>query len=128
SHCGFTPQYKGLEALYQKYKERGLVVLGFPSADFGDQEFAEESDIANFCAVNFGVSFPMFGKSSVKGETANPLFQQLAARTGQAPRGNFSKYLVARNGKVIAHYDSKVTPDDDTLLRAIEAELSRSIR
>jgi glutathione peroxidase len=127
SHCGFTPQYEGLEKLYKGYKDKGLVVLGFPSGDFGGQEFEEEAQIAEFCKVNFGVSFPLFSKSSVKGDQANPLFKSLIAKTGQEPGWNFSKYLVGRDGKVIAHYTSKVTPDSPELTKAIEAELAKAV-
>lgn len=123
SHCGFTPQYEGLEKLYRTYKDRGLVVLGFPSADFGGQEFDEEEKIATFCKANFGVSFPMFGRTAVRGEQANPLFKTLASRTGTAPGWNFNKYLVGRDGKVIAHYPSDAKPDGQTLTQAIEAAL-----
>lgn len=123
SHCGFTTQYEGLEQLYKTYKDRGLVVLGFPSADFGGQEFDDEQQIAKFCKANFGVSFPMFGKTSVKGEQANPLFKTLTAKTGEAPGWNFNKYLVGRDGKVMAHYPSSAKPDGKALTRAIEAAL-----
>lgn len=123
SQCGFTPQYEGLEALYKTYKDRGLVVLGFPSADFGGQEFDDEQQIARFCKANFGVSFPMFGKTAVKGELANPLFKTLAAKTGEVPGWNFNKYLVGRDGKVIAHYPSGAKPDGKALKQAIEAAL-----
>ena len=125
SHCGYTPQYEGLEKLYKTYKDQGLVVLGFPSGDFGGQEFEDEAEIAKFCKVNFGVSFPMFSKSSVKGAQANPLFMKLIAKTGEEPAWNFNKYLVGRDGKVIAHYTSKVAPDNPELLMAVEAELGK---
>jgi glutathione peroxidase len=110
SYCGFTPQYKGLEALYARYRERGLVVLGFPSNDF-KQEKASNKEIAEFCENTFGVKFPMFGASSVRGDAANPLFKQLAAQTGAAPTWNFHKYLIARDGKVIGHWGSRTTPE-----------------
>lgn len=125
SHCGFTAQYKGLEALYQSYKDRGLVVLGFPSDQFGDQEFAEDGEIAKFCKQNFGVSFPMFGKSAVKGEQANALFKALAQKGGGAPRWNFYKYLVGRDGKQVQGFSSMTKPDSEDLLKAIEAELAK---
>src|SRR3954466_13510303 len=92
SYCGFTPQYKGLEDLYGRYRDRGLVVLGFPSNDFS-QETGSNKDIADFCENTFGVKFPMFAKSSVRGRDANPLFRQLAAKTGRQPLWNFHKYL-----------------------------------
>lgn len=123
SHCGFTPQYEGLEKVYKTYKDQGLVVLGFPSADFGGQEFDEEEKIAKFCKANFGVSFPMFGKTTVKGAQANPLFKTLSAKTGEAPGWNFNKYLVGRDGKVIAHFGSDAKPDGAALREAIEAAL-----
>lgn len=123
SHCGFTSQYEGLEKLYATYKDQGLVVLGFPSADFGGQEFEKEEEIAKFCKANFGVSFPMFGRSSVKGEQANPLFKTLSAKTGEAPGWNFNKYLVGRDGKVIAHFPSGAKPDGAEMRKAIEAAL-----
>jgi glutathione peroxidase len=123
SHCGFTPQYEGLEKLYKENKDKGLVVLGFPSGDFKQQEFESEEQIAEFCKMNFGVTFPMFSKSSVKGEQANPLFKKLIAKTGQEPGWNFNKYLVGRDGKVIAHFGSKVEPESPELTKAIQAAL-----
>lgn len=123
SQCGFTPQYEGLEKLYQSYKDRGLVVLGFPSGDFMGQEFDDEGEIAKFCKANYGVSFPMFGKTSVKGRDANPLFRRLADKTGEAPGWNFNKYLVGRDGKVIAHFGSNTKPDSKALREAVETAL-----
>jgi glutathione peroxidase len=126
SHCGFTPQYEGLEKLYKENKDKGLVVLGFPSGDFKEQEFESDAQIAEFCKLNFGVSFPLFSRSSVKGENANPLFKKLIAETGQEPGWNFNKYLVGRDGQVIAHFGSKVEPDSAELKKAIEAALKKS--
>ncbi len=123
SHCGFTPQYEGLEKLYKENKDKGLVVLGFPSADFNGQEFESDAKIAEFCKLNFGVSFPLFTRSSVKGENANPLFKKLIAETGKEPGWNFNKYLVGRDGQVIAHFDSKVEPDSPEMKKAIAAAL-----
>lgn len=123
SHCGFTPQYEGLEKVYKSYRDQGLVVLGFPSGDFMDQEFGDEGEIQKFCKANYGVTFPMFGKTSVKGEQANPLFKTLTAKTGEAPGWNFNKYLVGRDGKVIAHYGSTTKPDSKDLQQAIESAL-----
>jgi glutathione peroxidase len=123
SHCGFTPQYEGLEKVYKNYQSQGLVVLGFPSGDFMDQEFDDEHEIQKFCKANYGVSFPMFGKTSVKGDQANPLFKTLTAKTGEAPGWNFNKYLVGRDGKVIAHYGSTTKPDSKDLQKAIESAL-----
>lgn len=122
SFCGFTPQYRGLEDLYARYRERGLVVLGFPSNDFA-QEKSTNREIADFCESTFGVKFPMFSKSSVRGADANPLFKQLAATTGRQPLWNFHKYLVGRDGSVIAQYSSLTSPDDAALVKAIEAQL-----
>jgi len=123
SYCGFTPQYKGLESLYGKYKDRGLVVLGFPSNDFA-QEKASNKEIADFCESTFGVKFPMFAMSSVRGSDANPLFKQLAAKTGRQPLWNFHKYLVARDGTILASYTSLTDPTDKTLVREIEKQLA----
>ena len=125
SYCGFTDQYKGLEALHAKYKDRGLVVLGFPSNDFGNQEPGSSKEIAEFCANTFGVKFPMFAKSSVRGEQANPLFAELSKASGTRPKWNFYKYLVGRDGQVIDAYSSLTAPDDSGLVRDIEKALSR---
>lgn len=123
SYCGFTPQYKGLESLYAKYKDQGLVVLGFPSNDFA-QEKGSNKDIADFCESTFGVKFPMFGKSSVRGRDANPLFRQLAEKTGRQPLWNFHKYLIGRDGSIVASYTSLTTPTDRALVRDIEKQLA----
>lgn len=110
SGCGFTPQYDGLEKLHQKYKDQGLVVLGFPSNDFY-QEQKDGDDIVEFCRINFGVSFPIFKKSSVKGSKANVFYKNLAsAHNGKAPKWNFFKYLIDQNQEVIALYPSQVKP------------------
>ena len=124
SFCGFTPQYKGLEDLYARYKGRGLVVLGFPYNDFS-QEPDSNQKIADFCENTFGVKFPMFGASSVRGAKANPLYQQLAARTGKAPSWNFHKYLISRDGLAVTHYGSTTTPSDRTLLAELERQLAK---
>jgi glutathione peroxidase len=124
SYCGYTPQYKGLEALYDKYRGRGLVVLGFPSNDF-EQEKGNNKEIADFCENTYGVRFPMFGASHVKGQQANALYRQLAQATRQAPEWNFYKYLIARDGTVLAVYPSKVTPEDPKLLAEIERQLAK---
>ena len=123
SFCGFTGQYKELEALHAKYQGKGLVVLGFPSNDFS-QETGSNQEIAEFCESTFGVRFPMFVKSSVKGPQANAFYQQLAQQTGQAPRWNFHKYLLARDGTVVDQYSSLTAPDSRTLVRAIEQQLA----
>lgn len=124
SYCGFTPQYKGLEALYEKYRERGLVVLGFPSNDFA-QESGDNRQIADFCENTYGVKFPMFVKSSVRGAQANALYRQLAQATGRAPLWNFHKYLIARDGKVVASYTTMTAPDDSGLVKGIEKQLGK---
>lgn len=123
SFCGFTGQYKGLEELYARYKDKGLVVLGFPSNDFS-QETGSNAQIAEFCENTFGVKFPMFAKSSVKGPEASPLFRELAQQSGTAPRWNFHKYLLGRDGKLVDQYSSLTGPDSKTLVRAIEQQLA----
>jgi len=120
SECGYTPQYEGLEALYRKYRDRGLVVLGFPSNDFGGQEPGSNQEIAAFCVNQYAIDFPMFAKSSVRGADANPLFADLARATGSAPRWNFHKYLVARDGQEALAFATKVDPQDPALVAAIE--------
>ena len=123
SACGFTPQYAGLEALYRAYKDRGLVVMGFPSNDFGAQEPGTEEEIQTFCSTRYDVSFPMFEKVQTKGPDASPVYGFLAAKHG-APRWNFHKYLVGRDGTVRDAFESKVAPDDHRLRAAIEAALA----
>ena len=122
SYCGFTPQYKGLEALYARYAPRGLVVLGFPSNDF-KQESEDAKKIADLCYNTYGVKFPMFVSSSVTGAGANPLYTELIKSTGNAPKWNFNKYLIDRNGKVLDYFPSKVTPEDPALVSRIEQAL-----
>ena len=124
SYCGFTDQYKGLEALNARYKDRGFVVLGFPSNDFGNQEPGDAKQIAEFCTNTYGVKFPMFAKSSVRGDKANPLFAELSKASGTRPKWNFYKYLVGRNGQVIDSYSSMTAPDDRDLVRDIEKALA----
>lgn len=127
SYCGFTPQYKSLEALYARYRERGLVVLGFPSNDFGQQEPGTGKEIAEFCENTFGVKFPMFTKSRVTasaGDAANPLFAELARRTGQWPKWNFHKYLVARDGSTAVSFASQVDPLERAFVTQLEALLA----
>ncbi len=118
SHCGYTPQFKGLEALHRKYMDRGLVVLGFPSNDF-NQEAKDQAATADICYVNHGVTFTMLAPSSVTGRNANPVFQELGRRT-QAPMWNFNKYLVDADGKLVQYFGSEVAPDSATLTTAIE--------
>lgn len=123
SKCGFTPQYEGLEALQRKYAARGFTVLGFPSNDFMGQEPGEEAQIKEFCTLTYGVKFPMFEKVHVKGDEATPLYRELAKATGVSPGWNFHKYLIARDGTVVANFPSKIKPDDAALVAAIEREL-----
>jgi glutathione peroxidase len=122
SFCGYTPQYEGLEALHAKYAAKGLVVMGFPSNDF-NQESNDAKKIADVCFNTYGVKFPMFSVSSVKGKDANPLFAQLAQATGKSPSWNFNKYLVGRDGKPLAHYGSNQAPTSKELAEAIEKAL-----
>jgi glutathione peroxidase len=124
SYCGYTGQYEGLEALYRKYKGRGLVVVGFPSNDFGGQEPGTNQEIAQFCRLTYGVQFPMFEKSSVTKVGENPLFASLSASTGVAPTWNFFKYVIDRNGQGVAGYPSRTTPSDPELVRTIERLLA----
>lgn len=124
SFCGFTPQYKGLEALHSRYKDRGLVVLGFPSNDFS-QESGSNKDIAAFCESTFGVKFPMFTKTSVRGKDASPLYKQLTASTGKAPGWNFHKYLVARDGVSVQSFNTNTDPTSPSFIAEIEKQLAR---
>ena len=117
SQCGFTGQFEGLEALYQAYKDKGFVVLGFPSDDFR-QEHADESQTADVCRLNYGVTFPMFSTSSVKGEGANALFKALGKST-QSPSWNFNKYLIDRQGQVVQHFGSMARPMGGKLEAAV---------
>jgi len=127
SFCGFTSQYEGLEKLYAKYKDRGLVVLGFPSNDFGQQEPGSNKEIADFCKNTYDVKFPMFAKSSVSGSNPNPLFKTLIAKTGTTPKWNFYKYLIDRNGNVIDAYGSMTKPTGASLTGEIEKLLGEKI-
>ena len=125
SFCGYTNQYEGLEALYRKYRDRGLVVVGFPSNDFGGQEPGTNQEIAEFCRSTYGVQFPMFEKSSVTGVADNPLFAELAARTGERPQWNFHKYVIDRRGEKVASFRSAVAPDSRELVGTIERLLAQ---
>ena len=124
SRCGYTGQYEGLEALYRKYRDRGLVVLGFPSNDFGGQEPGSNREIAEFCRTTYGVEFPMFEKASVASVAQHPLFGALAARSGERPTWNFHKYLVDRRGAKVVSFASAVRPDDPGLVRTLERMLA----
>jgi len=124
SYCGYTGQYDGLEALYRRYKGRGLVVVGFPSNDFGGQEPGTNQEIAQFCRLTYGVQFPMFEKSSVTKVSSNPLFAALSAATGVAPQWNFYKYVVDRTGRPVGGFDSRTTPNDPKLVHLIEQLLA----
>ena len=124
SKCGFTPQYEALEAMHARYKPRGFAVLGFPSNDFMGQEPGSEKQIQEFCTLTYGVKFPMFEKVHVKGNDATPLYRALAAATGEAPKWNFHKYLIDRDGKVVASYGSRTKPDDPALVAKLESLLA----
>ncbi len=124
SFCGYTSQYEGLESLYDKYKARGLVVVGFPSNDFGNQEPGSNQEIAAFCRLTYGVRFPMFARSSVSGRGANPLYRQLGDSTGERPRWNFHKYLIDRSGTTVKSFPSEVSPDNALLVATIERLLA----
>jgi len=125
SQCGLTPQYAGLQKLYDEFKGRGFVVLGFPSNDFGGQEPGTSAEIEGFCKKNYGVTFPMFSKLVTKaGPDQSPIYARLG-QTGSLPRWNFAKYVVSQDGTEIQFFDSKVTPDAPELRQAIEAALAR---
>ena len=123
SKCGNTPQYDGLEALYQEYGDDGLVVLGFPSNDFFGQEPGTEAEIQEFCRLTYKVKFPMFEKVSVKKGEAHPFFERLASEAGTHPTWNFHKFLIGRDGAVIAEFSPRTQPYDEKLVAKIEAAL-----
>lgn len=123
SKCAFTGQYEGLEALYAKYRDRGLVVLGFPSNDFGGQEPGSEAQIRDFCRLTYSIKFPMFAKTQVKKGKADPLFQSLAEAAGRYPKWNFHKYLIGRDGRLVDNYLSFTSPQSRTIVDAVEALL-----
>ncbi len=126
SKCGLTPQYEGLERLHETYGERGFTVIGFPANNFGGQEPGTHEEIAEFCSATYGVQFPMFGKISVKGDDIHPLYQYLTTLpepVGGEVQWNFQKYLVDRDGNVVARFSPRTTPEDPELVSAIEALL-----
>ncbi len=127
SKCGFTKQYTGLEATYQKYKAQGFVVLGFPCNQFGGQEPGTNEEIKQFCSSKFSVTFPLFDKIEVNGANRHPLYVALAGKDSPFPgdiKWNFNKFLVGKDGKIIKRFDSKVTPDSEELTKAVEAALA----
>ena len=119
SKCGYTPQYEGLQKIYSKYKDQGFTVIGVPSRDFFFQEYSDESEVADFCSTEFGVTFPMFATSNVKGKNAIELFKYLSDITGNEPKWNFNKYLISKDGKV-SWFHHKVEPESIELINAIE--------
>ncbi len=125
SYCGFTSQYDGLEKLYARLKDKGLVVLGFPSNDFGEQEPGSDKEISDFCRLTYGVEFPMAGKTVVKGKNANPFYLKLAEITGSKPKWNFHKYLINRDATQVVAYTSFTKPDDKDLLKKIDEFLGK---
>lgn len=127
SHCGFTPQYAALEAVYQKYKSQGLVICGFPCNQFGGQEPGTDTEIKQFCTAKYDVTFPMFDKLEVNGDNRHPLYVLLAGKDSPFPgdiRWNFTKFVVGRDGKILNRFDSKVKPDSDEVTTAIETALA----
>ncbi len=125
SYCGFTSQYDGLEKLYARLQTKGLVVIGFPSNDFGEQEPGTEKEIADFCRLTYGVEFPMAAKTSVRGREAHPFFRQLAERSDSRPKWNFHKYLINRSGTQVVAFSSLTRPDDRDLLNKIDEFLAK---
>lgn len=128
SKCGYTPQYKGLQALHQKYEAKGLRVLGFPCNDFGAQEPGSNKDIKEFCSSQYQVTFPLFDKLHVKGPEQHPLYAALTGKNSPFPgevKWNFGKFLVGRDGQLVKRFDSKVAPDSSELIEAIEAALAQ---
>jgi glutathione peroxidase len=127
SKCGYTPQYAGLESLYKKYKDKGLVVLGFPCNQFGKQEPGSNEEIKQFCSSKYNVTFPMFDKIEVNGENRHELYSALAGKDSPFPgdiKWNFNKFLVGKDGKILKRYDSKVTPESAELAKDVEAALA----
>ena len=124
SECGYTPQYDGLEKLYRRYRDKGFAVLGFPANDFGGQEPGSNKEIAQFCRVNYGITFPIFAKTSVVGTNANPLFRELSAKTKKPPQWNFHKYLLDKAAQPVAAFESAVEPEDRRITGEIEKLLA----
>ena len=124
SYCGFTGQYEGLEALYAKYSDKGLVILGFPSNDFGKQEPGDSKAIADFCFNTYGVKFPMLAKTVVSGQDANPFYKDLIAASGAKPMWNFHKYLISADGKRVESFVSLRKPLGGEVEKAIQGELA----
>ncbi|MDX1638888.1 MAG: glutathione peroxidase [Balneolaceae bacterium] len=128
SECGFTPQYEGLQALYEQFKDDGLTVMGFPANNFGGQEPGTDEEIKQFCQVNYGVSFPMFSKISVKGNDIHPLFDYLTSQPNPDFEGeikwNFEKFLISKNGKLLRRFRSDVKPQSDQIINAVEDALA----
>ena len=120
SKCGFTPQYAGLEKLWRDYGDKGLVVLGFPSDQFGHQEPGNAEEIRNFCSLTYDVSFPMFAKVEVKGKNATPLYKDLTTKSKSKPRWNFHKYLIHKDGMTVESFSALTKPDSKKLIQAIE--------
>lgn len=127
SYCGYTKQYEGLQAIQDKYKDRGLVVLGFPANDFGKQEPGSNAEVADFCERTYKVKFPMIAKSSVVEGTANPLYESLAKSTGQRPKWNFHKYLIGRDGRASASFGSRIEPQSAEMIAAVEKLLAEAV-
>ena len=124
SFCGYTGQYDGLESVYDKYKSRGLVVLGFPSNDFGQQEPGTEKEIADFCRTTYGIKFPMMAKTAIAPPATHPFYRQLIAASGAAPQWNFHKYLIDRSGTRVTSFGTRTAPDDKALLALVERWLN----
>ena len=125
SRCGYTPQYTGLEALYKKYKDQGLVIVGFPANNFGAQEPGTNEEIKTFCSSKYNVTFPMYSKISVAGNDKAPLYEYLTSTGGGEVKWNFTKFLVGPDGKVIQRFESKVTPESPELVSAVEKAVKR---
>lgn len=128
SHCGFTPQYQGLESVYEKYKDKGLVVLGFPCNQFGAQEPGTSEEIKQFCSSKYNVTFPLFEKIEVNGPNRHPLYVSLAGKESPFPgdiKWNFSKFLVSRDGKILKRFESKAAPESPEVIAAIDAALAQ---